>query len=37
VRVGISLLETGDDFFQPRGFGWERFTEHFQKIILARR
>src|SRR5271170_7369550 len=29
VRGGISLLETGDDFFQPRGFGWERFTEHF--------
>jgi len=31
VRVGISLLETGDDFFQPRGFGLERFLEHIYK------
>jgi len=29
VRVGISLLETGDDFFQPRGFVLERFSKHF--------
>jgi hypothetical protein len=33
VRVGISLLETDDDFFQPRGFGLERFTEHFSGKI----
>ena len=30
---GTSLLETGDDFFQPRGFGLERFTEHFSGKI----
>ena len=33
VRVRISLLETGDDFFQARGFGLERFTEHFSGKI----
>jgi hypothetical protein len=26
-------LETGDDFFQSRGFGLERFTEHFSGKI----
>jgi hypothetical protein len=36
VRVGISLLETGDDFFQPRGFGLERFTEHFSTRLTAK-
>jgi hypothetical protein len=36
VRVRISLLETGDDFFQPRGFGLERFTEHFSARLTAK-
>jgi len=26
MRVGISLLETGDDFFQPRGFNYNCFA-----------
>jgi hypothetical protein len=30
---GTSLLETGDDFFQPRDFGLEWFTEHFSDKI----
>jgi hypothetical protein len=29
MRFGIGLPEAGDDFFQSRGFGLERFTEHF--------
>jgi hypothetical protein len=28
MRVGISPLETGDDFFQARGFGFGSFAWH---------